>query len=65
MGLSSLNIINNSTFASSYSAELLTILTKSHSDYHLKVRGTIYILTHKLPLCKQRKSLLDLNLISI
>ena len=30
-----------------------TILSKSHSDFHLKVLETVHILTHKPSLCKQ------------
>ena len=32
---------------------MFTILSKSHSNYHLKVLETIHILTHKLSLWKQ------------
>ena len=49
------HLINNCNCASSYNVDLFTILSKSHSDYHLKVLETIHILTHKLSLCKQRK----------
>ena len=41
------HLINNCNCASSYSADLLTILSKSHSDYHLRVLETIHILTHQ------------------
>ena len=51
--------------ASSYSANLFTILSRSHSDFHLKVLETIHILTHKPSLCKQTECLLSLNLIKI
>ena len=46
--------VNNRNCASSYSADMLTILSKSHSDYHLKMLETIHILTHKPSLCKQK-----------
>ena len=59
------HIINNRNCASSYRVDLFTILSKSHSDFHLKVLETIHILTHKPSLCKQRECLLDLNLITI
>ena len=59
------HLINNCNCALSYSADLFTILSKSHSDHHLKVLETIHILTHKPSLCKQRKCLLGLNLITI
>ena len=48
-----------------YFADLFTILSKSHSNFHLKVIETIHILTHKPSLCKQRECLLALNLITI
>ena len=57
--------INNHDCASSYSADLFTILSRSHSDFHLKVLETNHILTHKASLCKLRKCLLGLNLITI
>ena len=59
------HLINNSNCASSYCVDFLTILSKSHSDYHLKILETIHILNHKPSLCKQRECLLGLNLISI
>ena len=59
------HLINNRDCASSYSVDLFTILSRSHSDFHLKVLETIYILTHKPFLCKQRECLLDFNLITI
>ena len=58
------HLINNRDCASSYSTDLLTILSRSHSDLHLKVFETIHILTHEPPLCKQRECLLGLNLIT-
>ena len=58
-------LINNCDCALSYSADLFTILSRSHSDFHLKVLETIHILTHKLSLCKQRECLLGLNSITI
>ena len=48
------HLINNCDSASSYSVDLFAILSKSHSDFHLKVLETIYILSHKPSLCKQR-----------
>ena len=59
------HLINNHNCASSDSAVLFSILSKSHSDYLLKVLETIYILTHKPSLCKQKENLLGLNLNSI
>ena len=59
------HLINNLECASTYSADLFTILSRSHSDFHLKVLETIYTLTHKPSLCKQRECLLGLNLIAI
>ena len=47
--------MNNRNCASPHSADLFTILSKSHSDYHQKVLKTIHILTHKPSLCKQRE----------
>ncbi len=57
--------VNNRYCASFYSADLFTILSKSHADFHLKVLEIIYIFTHKSSLCKQRECLLGLNLITI
>ena len=57
--------INNRDCASSYSADLFTILSRSHSDFHLKVLETIHISTYKPSLCKQKECLLGLNLITI
>ena len=37
------HLINNRESASTYSADLFTILSRSHSDFHLKVLETIYI----------------------
>ena len=59
------HLINNRNCVLFYSADLFTILSKSHSDYHLKVLETIHILTHKPSLCKQKECLLSQNLISI
>ena len=59
------HLINNCNCASLYIENLFTILSKSHSDFHLKVLETIHILTYKPSLCKQRKCLLGLNLIII
>ena len=58
-------LIDNCEYASTYSADLFTILSRSHSDFYLKVLETIYILTHKPSLCKQRQCLLALNVITI
>ena len=46
------HLIDNRDCASSYSEDLFTILSRSHSDFHLKVLETIYILSHKQSLCK-------------
>ena len=59
------HLINNHNCASSYSADLFIILSKSNSDSRLKVLKTIHIHTHKLSLSKQRECLLGLNLITI
>ena len=59
------HLINNRDCASSYSVDLLTILSGSHSHFRLKILETIHILTHKPSLCKQRECLLGLNLITI
>ena len=58
-------LINNRDCASSYSEDLFTILSRSHSDFHLKVLETIHILTHKPSFCKQGECLLGLHLITI
>ena len=59
------HLINNGECASTYSLDLFTILSRSHSDFHHKVFETIYILTHKPSLCKQREYLWGLNVITI
>ena len=59
------HLINNRECASTYSADLFTILSRYHSDFHLKVLETIYILIHKPSLCKQREYLLGLDIITI
>ena len=56
---------NNRECTSTYSADVLTILSRSHSDFHLKVLETICILTHKPSPCKQRECLLGFNVITI
>ena len=43
------HLINNRDSASSYSADLFTILSRSHSDFHLEVLETIHILTINHP----------------
>ena len=40
------HLINNREYASTYIADLFTILSRSHSDIHLKVLETPYILIH-------------------
>ena len=59
------HLINNRNCTSFYCADLFTSLSKSYSDYHLKVLEAIHILTHKPSLCKQRECLLGLNLSTI
>ena len=59
------HLINNRNCASSYNADLFTIVSKSHSDFRLKDLETIHIFTHKHSLCLQRECLLGLNLITI
>ena len=59
------HLINNRNCTSSNSANLFTILSKSHSDFHVKVLETIHIFTHNPFLCKQKECLLNLNLITI
>ena len=58
------HVINNHNCASSYSADFFTILSQSHSNYHLKVLETVHILTHKPSLCKQSECLWGFNLIT-
>ena len=59
------HLINNRGCASTYSEDLFTILSRVHSDFHLKMLETIYILTHEPSFCKQKKSLSGLNVITI
>ena len=37
------HLINNRECASTYSADLFTILSRSHSDFHLKLLDTIHL----------------------
>ena len=59
------HLINNRDCTSSYSADLFTILSRSHSDFHCKVLEIIYILTHNPSLRKQRECLLGLDIVKI
>ena len=47
----------NCTF--SYSDDLFTVLSKSLSDFHLKVLETVHILTYKPSLCKFNQTCLN------
>ena len=47
------HLINNRDCASPNNADLFYILSRSHSDFHVKVSETIHILIHKPSLCMQ------------
>ena len=55
--------INN--FDCAMNLDLFSIISKSHSSFRLKVFETIYILSCRPSICKQKKCLLGLNIISI
>ena len=61
------NLINNCDCAVNFSVDLFSILSKSHSSFHLKVFETIFIfiLSGRHSLCLQRECLLGLNIIFI
>ena len=59
------HLINNRECASTFSADLFTILSWSHSDFYRKVLETMYILTHKASLCKEMECLLGLYVSTI
>ena len=48
-----------------FSVDVFSILSKSHSSFHLKVLETIHILFSRHSFCKQRECLLGLNIILI
>ena len=45
--------------------DLFTVLSKSYSDFYLKVLGIVHILSYKQSPCKQRDCLLSLKSITI
>ena len=59
------HLINNRNCANSFSVDWFSVESKSHSLYHLKILETLYILTNKPALCKQREGLLGLNVINL
>lgn len=59
------HLINSHNCATSFSVDSFTILSKSHSNYHLEMLDAIYILSLMSSLCKQKDFVLDLQLISI
>ena len=59
------HLTNDRDCASSDRVDMFIILSRSHSDFHLKVLETIHILSHKPSLCMQRECLLGPNLITI
>lgn len=59
------HLINSHNCSVNFSGDAFTILSKSHSNYQLKVLETIYILSLKPPLCKQKDFILGLQLITV
>ena len=59
------HLINNCGCAEKFRVDLFSVLSKSHSSFHLKVLEIIHILTGRQSLSKQREYLLGLNIILI
>jgi len=59
------HLISNPNCANSFSVDWFSVESKSHSFFHLKILETLYILTSKPSLCKQKEGLLGLNIINV
>ena len=59
------HLINNLDCAVNFRVDSFSIKSKLLFSFHLKVLETIYILSGRSSLCKQRECLRGLNIISI
>ena len=58
-------MINRRECVADFNVDRFSILSRSHSIFHLKVLETLYVRSLQPPLCKQRDCLLGLNVISL
>ena len=59
------HMINSRECAADFNVDQFSILSRSHSIFHLKVLETLYTRSLQPSLCKQRDYLLGLNVISL
>ena len=59
------HMINSRECVADFNVDRFSILSRSHSLYHLKVLETLYVRSLQPPLCKQRDCLLGLNVIGL
>ena len=59
------HMINSRECVADFNVERFSILSRSHSPFHLKVLETFYVQSLQPSLCKQRDCLLGLNVISL
>ena len=58
-------MINSREYVADFNVDRFSILSRSHSLFHLKGLNTLYIRSLQPSLCKQRDCLLGLNVISL
>lgn len=58
------NHLKNSKYSAEFHVDKYTVLSKSHSSFHLKVLESVYIKSHKSSLCKPGDCLLGLAILS-
>ena len=58
-------MINSWECVADFDVDRFSILSRSHSRFHLKVLKTLYVRSLQPSLCKQRDCLLGLNVISL
>ena len=59
------HMINRRECVADFNVNRFSILSRSHSIFHLKVLETLYVRSLQPSLCKQRNCLLGLNVISL
>ena len=59
------HIINSRECVADFNVDRFSILSRSHSIFHLKVLETLYVRYLQPSLCKQKDCLLELNVISL
>ena len=59
------HMINSRECVADFNVDRFSILSRSHSVFHLKVLETLYVRSLQSSLCKQRDCLLGLNVISL